>query len=351
MAINTSRRQFIFMLGSAVAMAWPLAARAQLAERIRRVGAMMLLAENDPEQKAWTEAFRQGMLEAGWTDGRNVQIDYRWGASESARARRYATELVALGPDVILAPGSVSVGPLLQATRDIPIVFVHVPDPVGAGFVESLSRPGGNATGFTSFEYSLGGKWLELLKEIAPRVTRVAIIRDPTITTGIGLWGAIQALAPSVGMESVPVNVRNPAEIERAVAAFARSSDGGLIITGSAQAIRYRDLIVGLAARYKLPAVYYEHVFVHDGGLIAYGPDRLVEKCSWRIDSVGGQQVILSTPFNFRSYGEAVTIQIDGNSIRIYSRCTFILQWFDWGKNRANVNLVARELEVGETNL
>jgi len=273
MAINASRRQFTFMLGSAAAVAWPLGARAQLGERIRRVGAMMLLAENDPEQKAWTEAFRQGMLEAGWTDGRNVQIDYRWGASESARARRYATELVALGPDVILAPGSVSVGPLLQATRDIPIVFVHVPDPVGAGFVESLSRPGGNATGFTSFEYGLGGKWLELLKEIAPRVTRVAIIRDPTITTGIGLWGAIQALAPSVGMESVPVNVRNPAEIERAVAAFARSSDGGLIITGSAQAIRYRDLIVGLATRYKLPAVYYEHVFVHDGGLIAYGPD------------------------------------------------------------------------------
>ena len=273
MAINASRRQFIFMLGSAAAVVWPLAAHAQLGERIRRVGAMMLLAENDPEQKAWTEAFRQGMLEAGWTDGRNVQIDYRWGASESARARRYATELVALGPDVILAPGSVSVGPLLQATRDIPIVFVHVPDPVGAGFVESLSRPGGNASGFTSFEYGLGGKWLELLKEIAPRVTRVAIIRDPTITTGIGLWGAIQALAPSVGMESVPVNVRNPAEIERAVAAFARSSDGGLIITASAQAIRYRDLIVDLATRYKLPAVYYEHVFVHDGGLIAYGPD------------------------------------------------------------------------------
>ena len=273
MAINASRRQVIFMLGSAAAVAWPLGARAQLGERIRRVGAMMLLAENDPEQKAWTEAFRQGMLEAGWTDGRNVQIDYRWGAGESARARRYATELVALGPDVILAPGSVSVGPLLQATRDIPIVFVHVPDPVGAGFVESLSRPGGNATGFTSFEYGLGGKWLELLREIAPRVTRVAIFRDPTITTGMGLWGAIQALAPSVGMESVPVNVRNPAEIERAVAAFARSSDGGLIITASAQAIRYRDLIVDLATRYKLPAVYYEHVFVHDGGLIAYGPD------------------------------------------------------------------------------
>jgi putative ABC transport system substrate-binding protein len=272
MAIYIRRRELIAALGS-VAVSWPLAARAQFGERMRRVGAMMLLAENDPEQKAWTEAFREGMLEAGWTDGRNVQIDYRWGASESARARRYAAELVALGLDVILAPGSVSVGPLLQATRDIPIVFVHVPDPVGAGFVESLSRPGGNATGFTSFEYSLGGKWLELLKEITPRVTRVAIIRDPTVTTGIGMWGAIQALAPSVGMEAVPVNVRNPAEIEHAVAAFARSSDGGLIVTGSAQAVRHRDLIVGLATRYKLPAVYYEHVFVHDGGLITYGPD------------------------------------------------------------------------------
>jgi putative tryptophan/tyrosine transport system substrate-binding protein len=230
MAIYIGRRELIAALGSTAA--WPLAARAQPGERMRRVGAMMLLAENDPEQKTWTEAFRQGMLEAGWTDGRNVQIDYRWGASESARARRYATELVALGPDVILAPGSVSVGPLLQATRDIPIVFVHVPDPVGAGFVESLSRPGGNATGFTSFEYVLGGKWLELLKEITPGVTRVAVIRDPTITTGIGMWGAIQALAPSVGMEAVPVNVRNPAEIERAVAGFARSSDGGLIVNG-----------------------------------------------------------------------------------------------------------------------
>jgi len=270
--VTIGRRELLVALGG-TAFAWPLAARAQLGERMRRVGAMMLLAEDDPEQKAWTDAFRQGMLEAGWTDGRNVQIDYRWGAGDSARARRYATELVALGPDVILAPGSVSVGPLLQATRDIPIVFVHVPDPVGAGFVESLARPGGNATGFTSFEYGLGGKWLELLKEIAPRVTRVAVIRDPTVTTGIGQWGVMQALAPSVGMEAVPVNVRDPAEIERTVAAFARYSDGGLIVTGSAQAIRHRDLIVGLATRYKLPAVYYEHVFVRDGGLIAYGPD------------------------------------------------------------------------------
>jgi putative tryptophan/tyrosine transport system substrate-binding protein len=271
MAFQIRRRQLVLAL-CGVATAWPLVARAQLGERMRRVGAMMLLAENDPEQKAWTEAFRQGMLEAGWTDGRNVQIDYRWGAGDSARARRYATELVALGPDVILAPGSVTVGPLLQATRDIPIVFVHVPDPVGAGFVESLSRPGGNATGFTSFEYGLGGKWLELLKEIAPRVTRVAVVRDPAITTGIGQWGAIQALAPSVGMEAVPVNV-HAAEIERTVAAFARSPDGGLIVTGSARAVTHRDLIVALAARHKLPAVYYERVFVDAGGLIAYGPD------------------------------------------------------------------------------
>jgi putative tryptophan/tyrosine transport system substrate-binding protein len=265
------RREFITLLGGAAA--WPLTARAQLGERMRRVAVMMLLAENDPEQKAWTEAFLQGMLEAGWSDGRNVQIDYRWGAGDSARARRYATELVALGPDVILAPGSVSVGPLLQATRDIPIVFVHVPDPVGAGFVDSLARPGGNATGFLLFEYGISVKWVELLKEIAPRVTRVAVIRDSAITAGIGQWGAIQALAPSVGMEAVPVNVRDPAEIERTVAAFARSSNGGMIVTGSALATTHRDLIVGLATRYKLPAVYYEHLFVRDGGLIAYGPD------------------------------------------------------------------------------
>jgi putative tryptophan/tyrosine transport system substrate-binding protein len=266
------RREFITLLGGAAA-AWPLAARAQQRGRMRRIGAMMLLAENDAEQKAWTQAFLQGLQEANWIDGRNIQIDYRWSSGNSARARRYATELVALGPDVILAPGSVSVGPLLQATRDIPIVFVHVPDPVGAGFVDSLARPGGNATGFLLFEYGISVKWVELLKEIAPHVTRVAVIRDPAITAGIGQWGAIQALAPSVGVEVVPVNLRDVTEIERTVATFARLSNGGLIVTGSALATTHRDLIVGLATRYKLPAVYYEHLFVRDGGLIAYGPD------------------------------------------------------------------------------
>jgi ABC-type uncharacterized transport system substrate-binding protein len=266
------RRDFIKVIASAVA-SWPLAARAQLGERMRRIGAMMLLAEDDPQQKAWTESFLRGLQEAGWNDRRNMQIDYRWGGGDSARARRYAGELVALAPDVILAPGSASLGPLLQATRDIPIVFVHVPDPVGAGFVDSLAKPGGNATGFLLFEYGISTKWVELLKQIAPAVTRVAVIRDPAITAGIGQWSAIQAMAPLVGMEVVPVNVRDSSEIERTVAAFARASNGGLIVTGSALATTHRDLIIALANQHKLPAVYYEHLFVHRGGLISYGPD------------------------------------------------------------------------------
>jgi putative tryptophan/tyrosine transport system substrate-binding protein len=266
------RREALTLLGGAAA-AWPLAALAQLGERLRRIAAVMLLAENDPEQKTWTEAFLTGLREAGWTDRHNVQIDYRWGAGDSARARRYATELVALGPDVILAPGSVSLGPLLQVTRDIPIVFVHVPDPVGAGFVDSLARPGGNATGFLLFEYGISVKWVELLKQIAPNTTRVAVIRDAAITAGIGQWGAIQAMAPSVGIEAIPVNLRDTSEIERTVADFARSSNGSLIVTGSALATTHRDLIIDLATRYKLPAVYYEHLFVRAGGLISYGPD------------------------------------------------------------------------------
>jgi putative ABC transport system substrate-binding protein len=266
------RREFVTLIGGAV-LGWPLAALAQLGERLRRIAAVMLLDENDPEQKTWTEAFLTGLQEAGWTDRRNVQIDYRWGAGDSIRARRYAAELVALGPDVILAPGSVSLGPLLQATRDIPIVFVHVPDPVGAGFVDSLAKPGGNATGFLLFEYGISVKWVELLKQIAPNTTRVAVIRDAAITAGIGQWGAIQAMAPSVGIEAIPVNLRDTGEIKRAVADFARSSNGGLIVTGSALATTHRDLIVDLATRHKLPAVYYEHLFVRAGGLISYGPD------------------------------------------------------------------------------
>jgi putative tryptophan/tyrosine transport system substrate-binding protein len=267
-----SRREFIALI-SGVASSWPIVARAQLTARMRRIGAMMLLAEDDPQQKAWTEAFLRGLQEAGWTDRGNMQIDYRWGAGDAARARRYAAELVALAPDVILAPGSAGLGPMLQATRDIPIVFVHVPDPVGAGFVDSLARPGGNATGFSLSEYGISAKWMELLKQIAPSVTRVAVVRDPAISAGIGQWSAIQAAAPSAGVEVVPVNMRDAAEIERTLVAFARSANGGLIVTGSALATTYRDLIIGLAALHKLPAVYYERLFVTAGGLISYGAD------------------------------------------------------------------------------
>ena len=263
------RRDFITLIG-AIAVSWPICAYAQLGTRMRRIGAMMLLAEDDPQQKAWTEAFLLGLQEAGWTDRGNIQIEYRWGAGDAARARRYAAELVALAPDVILAPGSAGLGPMLQATRDIPIVFVHVPDPVGAGFVDSLARPGGNATGFSLSEYAISAKWLE---QIAPAVTRVAVIRDPAISAGIGQWSAIQAVAPSAGVEVVPVNLRDAAEIERTLGTFAQSANGGLIVAGSALATTHRDLIIGLAALHKLPAVYYERLFVAAGGLLSYGAD------------------------------------------------------------------------------
>jgi putative ABC transport system substrate-binding protein len=265
------RREFITLLGGAAA--WPLAARAQPAERMRRIGVLMSVAADDPEGPVRVAAFAQGLQQLGWSGGRNVRIDYRWGAGDGDRIRSYAAELSAFAPDVILATGSATLGPLLQATRAVPIVFVHVPDPVGAGFVDSLARPGGNATGFTLFEYSISGKWLELLKELAPSVTRAAVIRDPAITSGIGQWGAIQTAAPSLGVEMSPVNVRDAGEIERAVTAFARSSNGGLIVTGSALAQVHRDLIITLAARHKLPAVYFERFFVTGGGLISYGPD------------------------------------------------------------------------------
>jgi putative ABC transport system substrate-binding protein len=266
------RREFITLIGG-IAVSWPIGAYGQLGTRMRRIGAMMLLAEDDPQQRAWTEAFLLGLQEAGWIDRSNIQIDYRWGAGDAARARRYAAELVALAPDVILAPGSAGLGPMLQATRDIPIVFVHVPDPDGAGFVDSLARPGGNATGFSLSEYAISAKWLELLKQIAPAVTRVAVIRDPAISAGIGQWSAIQAVAPSAGVEVVPVNMRDAAEIERTLGAFAQSANGGLIVTGSALATTHRDLIIGLAALHKLPAVYYERLFVAAGGLLSYGAD------------------------------------------------------------------------------
>ena len=267
------RREFLGVLSSA-AIAWPLAAVAQQPDRMRRIGVLMAAAADDPEYPTRMGAFRQGLAQLGWTDGRNVRIDTRWATTNADDIRRHAAELAALAPDVILAAtGTTTMAPLLQATRTVPIVFVVVIDPVGAGFVASLARPGGNATGFLMFEYGLSGKWLELLKQIAPGVTRVAVLRDPTIASGIGQFGAIQSAAPSLGMEASPVNVRDAGEIERDIAAFARSSNGGVIVTASPEALRHRDLIITLAARHRLPAVYASRYFVTDGGLISYGPD------------------------------------------------------------------------------
>jgi putative ABC transport system substrate-binding protein len=231
------------------------------------------LAEDDPDWRANIAAFLQRLQQLGWSEGRNVQVDTRWSVGNADDARKYAAELVTLAPDVMLAAGGASVGPLLQASRTVPIVFANVPDPVGSGFVESLARPGGNATGFIQFEYSLSGKWLELLKEIAPGVTRAAVLWDPAIAAGIGQFAIIQSVAPSLGVEVRTVNVSDPPEIERAVAAFARSSNGGLIVTASALALVHRDLIVTLAARHKLPAVYFQRTFVSGGGLISYAAD------------------------------------------------------------------------------
>ena len=265
------RREFITFLGGAAA--WPLAARAQQGERMRRIGVLLSYAADDPVGQRRVLGFAQALAQSGWTDGRNVRIEIRWGAADPERIRRYAAELVALTPDVILVVGAPATGSLLQATRAVPIVFVNVPDPVGAGFVETLARPGGNATGFMNFEYGISGKWLELLKEIAPGVTRVAVLRDSALAAGSGQLGAIQSVAPSFKVELRPIDVRDVGEIERALAAFARASNGGLIVTGSSLAVVHRDLIVTLAARHKLPAVYFQRVYVTDGGLISYGPD------------------------------------------------------------------------------
>ena len=259
-----NRRDFITLLGGAAA--WPLAARAQQGERVRRIGVLMNLAADDAEGQARIAAFVQALQRLGWSDGRNVRIDYRWAAGDAGRFRKYAEELLALAPDVILAGATQQ-----QATRTVPIVFAIVADPVGAGFVDSLARPGGNLTGFTPFEYGMSGKWLELLKELAPRVTRVAVLRDLTI--GLGQLGAIQSVAPSLGIELRPVNVRDADEIERSIAAFAQGSNGALIVTASTSAIIHRELITTLAARNKLPAVYYTRYWVAGGGLMSYGPD------------------------------------------------------------------------------
>jgi putative ABC transport system substrate-binding protein len=267
-----NRRSFITVFGGAAA-AWPLAARAQQAERMRRIGVIMNVAADDPEGQARIAAFHQGLLEWGWTLGRNARIDARWGAVDADSSRRYAAELVGLAPDVILASAAAAVGALQQTTRTIPIVFVTIIDPVGAGFVESLAHPGRNITGFSLFEYTLSGKWLELLKEIAPGVTRAAVLRDPAVGSGAGQYAIIQAVASSLRVELRPIEVRDPGEIERAIATFAQTPNGGLIIAGSPAAAVQRNLIITLAAHHQLPAVYSQPYFARSGGLIAYGPD------------------------------------------------------------------------------
>src|SRR5262245_43147074 len=265
-----SRREFLTLIGG-TAVAWPLAARAQQSERMRRIGVLLNTAADDMVFQTRVGAFLQGLALLGWTIGRNVRIEVRWSGGKADEARRHATELAALAPDVILAHGVSSVRPLLQATRTVPIVFPIASDPVGMGLVDSLARPGGNATGFMSFEYPLSGKWLELLKEIAPGVARVAVLQDPTQGGGASAFAVIQAVAPSLGVEVTPVNQRGAPEIERAVADFARTSNGGLIVTGSALSNVHHKLIITLAARHKLPVIYFERSFVTDGGLISYG--------------------------------------------------------------------------------
>jgi putative ABC transport system substrate-binding protein len=266
------RREFVGVLGSAAV--WPLAARAQQPDQVRRIGVLLATAADDAEAQTRVRAFLRALALLGWTDGRNLRVDTRWATTNPDELRRHATELVALAPDVLVGgSGTTTAAALLQATRTVPIVFVIVVDPVGAGFVASLARPGANATGFTAFEYGLSGKWLELLKQIAPGVTRAAVLRDPGIASGIGQFAALQAVAPSLGVELTPLDVRDAGEIERSIATFVRVPNSGLIVTASPAATRHSTLIVALAARHKLRAVYWERFFVTAGGLISYGPD------------------------------------------------------------------------------
>jgi putative ABC transport system substrate-binding protein len=272
--LGVKRREFIAVLGRAM-VARPLGARAQQDGRMRRIGVLTPFPADDAEGHARLTAFAQALQQSGWTVGQNVRIDYRWGPGNAETMRKHATELVALRPDVILASTSAAVAPLLEASRTVPIVFAAVADPVAAGFVESLARPGGNATGFTVYEYSISGKWLELLKEVAPRVRRVVVLRELGIAPSLAHFGAIQALAPSLGVELRPVDVRDAGDIERALMAFAQSSDGGIIAIGSPRTAVQRDLIVALAAKHRLPAVYNARFYPAAGGLISYGPDFL----------------------------------------------------------------------------
>ena len=269
------RRQFITLLGGAVA-AWPIAGHAQQGERMRRIGVLMPFGEGHPVAQARLAAFLQGLQQLSWIDGRNVRIDYRWSAGDANRTRKFATELIALEPEVVMAFTSAAVAPLRQATSTVPIVFAVVADPVGAGYVESLARPSGNITGFAAQEYAVSGKWIELLKELVPHVGRVAVLRDSALAAGPGQFGALQALAPSFGIELRPLDVHDPVGIEQGIAAFAKgSNNNGLIVTGSPSATFHRDLIISLAARHNLPAVYYERSYVPAGGLISYGSDYL----------------------------------------------------------------------------
>ena len=268
------RREFITLLGGATA-SWPLAARAQQGERVRRIGVLWSIPADQPDAQARHAAFLQALRQLGWTEGGNVQIETRWSAGDAAITRKQVAELAALTPDVILAIGSAGVAAILQATRSVPVVFAVVPDPVGSGFVESLAEPGGNATGFMMFEYDLSAKWLELLKEIAPIVTRAAVLRDAAITAGIGQFAVIQSVARSVGIDVKAINLRDAATLESSVAAFARAPNGGLILTASGLSVVHRDLIISLAAKYRLPATYQERSYVAAGGLVSYGSNFL----------------------------------------------------------------------------
>jgi putative ABC transport system substrate-binding protein len=268
------RRDFISLIGGAAT--WPVAVRAQQPERVRRIGVLMNTTA-DADQQANVTTFRQALQQLGWTDGHNVRIDVRWAGGQASEIRRHANELVALAPDVILATGNASMPPLLQATHTVPIVFNSVADPVGAGYVDSMARPEGNATGFIQFDYTLSGKWLELLKQIAPHVMRVAILRDPALAAGIGQFAVIQSVAPSVGVEVSAISVQDAGEIERKISKFATSPNGGLILSSSAWAVVHQSLIIALAARHRLPAVYYRRVFAINGGLVSYGYDALAQ--------------------------------------------------------------------------
>lgn len=273
--MTVRRREFLGVLGGAAA--WPLTAHAQQGERVRRIGIITGAGGEEPENKARIAAFLQELQSLGWIDGRNVRIDMRAAAGNVSTAKKFATDLVAFAPDVILASGGSTIAPLLEATHTVPIVFTITIDPVGAGFVNSRRRPGGNVTGFMNFEYSLSGKWPELLKEIAPSVTQAAVLRDPTNPNGTGQFAVIQAVASSLGLDVSAINVRDTREIEQAVAVFARSSNGGLVVTGTPLTVIHRDLMVTLAARHKLPAVYWDRSFVTSGGLISYGANLIVQ--------------------------------------------------------------------------